>query len=169
MQGVMKHHKEIADYFNHRGVSAIFLFRRNLLRRMVSVLANSYDRHAKLLNGTHKSHVHSTEEAETLAKYKPMINSTLLISDMKEAEITATKALEYFNSTRHIVLYYEDLIKNPTKLKDVQAFLGLPVMDLTSRQVKIHKGSLSDHVMNWEDINKTLNGTAYESFLQADY
>ncbi|KAJ6419908.1 hypothetical protein OIU84_029932 [Salix udensis] len=90
---------------------------KNLLRRMVSVLANSYDRHAKLLNGTHKSHVHSTEEAETLAKYKPMINSTL-----------------------HIVLYYEDLIKNPTKLKDVQAFLGLPVMDLTSRQVKIHKG-----------------------------
>lgn len=29
---------------------------------MVSVLANSYDRHAKLLNGTHKSHVHSEEE-----------------------------------------------------------------------------------------------------------
>ncbi|KAJ6930103.1 hypothetical protein NC652_013832, partial [Populus alba x Populus x berolinensis] len=61
-QGVMQHHKEISDYFNRRGVFAIFLFRRNLLRRMVSVLANSYDRHAKLLNGTHKSHVHSTEE-----------------------------------------------------------------------------------------------------------
>ncbi|KAG5245671.1 nodulation family protein [Salix suchowensis] len=112
-QGVMQHHKEISDYFNRRGVFAIFLFRRNLLRRMVSVLANSYDRHAKLLNGTHKSHVHSTEEAKTLARYKPMINSTLLISDLKEVEITATKALEYFNSTRHIVLYYEDLIKNP--------------------------------------------------------
>jgi hypothetical protein len=55
------------------------------------------------------------------------------------------------------------------KLKDVQAFLGLPVMELKSRQVKIHKGPLSDHVKNWEDINKTLNGTAYESFLQADY
>ncbi|KAJ6304867.1 hypothetical protein OIU78_020424 [Salix suchowensis] len=111
--GVMQHHKEISDYFNRRGVFAIFLFRRNLLRRMVSVLANSYDRHAKLLNGTHKSHVHSTEEAKTLARYKPMINSTLLISDLKEVEITATKALEYFNSTRHIVLYYEDLIKKP--------------------------------------------------------
>jgi hypothetical protein len=36
-----------------------------------------------------------------------------LISDLKEVEITAAKALEYFNSTRHIVLYYEDLIKNP--------------------------------------------------------
>lgn len=58
----MQHHEEIADYFNRRGVSTIFLFRRNLLRRVVSVLANSYDRYAKMLNGTHKSHVHSLEE-----------------------------------------------------------------------------------------------------------
>ena len=58
----MQNHEEIAEYFNRRGVSTIFLFRRNLLRRMVSVLANSYDRYAKMLNGTHKSHVHSIEE-----------------------------------------------------------------------------------------------------------
>eukprot|EP00257_Ricinus_communis_P018136 XP_015576761.1 uncharacterized protein LOC8260596 isoform X1 [Ricinus communis] len=169
MQGLMEHHEAIVEYFNSRGVSAIFLFRRNLLRRMVSVLANSYDRYAKLLNGTHKSHVHSTEEAETLSRYKPIINSTLLISDLKEVEITAARALEYFNSTRHIILYYEDLIKNNTKLKDVQEFLGLPLMELTSRQVKIHKGPLSDHIKNWEDVNKALTGTAYESFLEADY
>ena len=58
----MKHHEEIVEYFKTRGVSAIFLFRRNLLRRMISVLANSYDKDAKLLNGTHKSHVHSPKE-----------------------------------------------------------------------------------------------------------
>ena len=62
MQGLMKHHEEIIEYFKTRGVSAIFLFRRNLLRRMISVLANSYDKDAKLLNGTHKSHVHSPKE-----------------------------------------------------------------------------------------------------------
>lgn len=62
MQGLMQHHAEILEYFRTRGVSAIFLFRRNLLSRMISVLANSYDRDAKLLNGTHKSHVHSTYE-----------------------------------------------------------------------------------------------------------
>lgn len=62
MQGLLEHPKEIVDYFNCRGVSVIFLFRRNLLRRVVSTLANSYDRYAKLLNGTHKSHVHSKEE-----------------------------------------------------------------------------------------------------------
>ena len=55
------------------------------------------------------------------------------------------------------------------KLQDVQEFLGLPQMELTSRQVKIHRGPLSDHIKNWDDVNKTLQGTAYESFLQADY
>ncbi|GMJ08736.1 hypothetical protein like AT3G50620 [Hibiscus trionum] len=168
-QGLMEHHREIVEYFNHRGVSAIFLFRRNLLRRMVSVLANSYDRYAKLLNGTHKSHVHSEQEAAALSSYKPIINSTSLISDLKEAEMAVVRALEYFNSTRHMVLYYEDLVTNRTKLKDVQEFLGLPQMELTSGQVKIHKGSLSDLVNNWDDVNKTLNGTKYERFLHADY
>ncbi|GAV80723.1 hypothetical protein CFOL_v3_24183 [Cephalotus follicularis] len=179
-QGLMAHHTKIVEYFNRRGVSAIILFRRNLLRRMVSVLANSYDRHAKLLNGTHKSHVHSAEEADKLSSYKPTPNTTSLITHLKEAEVTAAKALEYFNSTRHIILYYEDLIKNRTldghcssrivqKLKEVQEFLSLPQMELTSRQVKIHKGPLSDHIKNWDDVNKTLNGTVYESFLRSDY
>ncbi|XP_057422193.1 uncharacterized protein LOC130716036 isoform X2 [Lotus japonicus] len=147
-QGLMEHHKEIADYFNRRSVSIIFLFRRNLLRRMVSKLANSYDRYAKLLNGTHKSHVHSAQE---------------------DMEMSDAKALEYFNTTRHMILYYEDLIRNQIKLKDVQEFLGFPQMELTSRQVKIHRGPLSGHVRNWDDVTKTLKGTAYESFLQADY
>lgn len=147
LQGLMDHHEEIVEYFNRRGVSAIFLFRRNLLRRIVSVLANSYDRYAKLLNGTHKSHVHSEKEvshslyifvctnffwppqhskywilvgvflyiqADTLSKYKPMINCTKLITDLKEMELTAAKAIEYFNSTRHMVLYYEDIVRNRT-------------------------------------------------------
>jgi len=168
-QGLLENHKDIVEYFNRRGVSAIFLFRRNPLRRMVSVLANSYDRYAKLLNGTHKSHVHSPAEADALSRYKPVINSTSLIHDLQETENSAAKALEYFNTTRHIVVFYEDLITNQTTLKQVQEFLNIPVKDLSSRQVKIHRGDLSDHIKNWEDINKTLNGTEYEKFLRADY
>ncbi|KAJ4900247.1 P-loop containing nucleoside triphosphate hydrolases superfamily protein [Raphanus sativus] len=168
-QGLLANHEEIVDYFNRRGVSAIFLFRRNPLRRMVSVLANSYDRYAKLLNGTHKSHVHSPEEADALSRYKPVINSTSLIHDLRETESLAAKALEYFNTTRHMVVFYEDLITNQTRLKQVQEFLNIPVKDLSSRQVKIHRGDLSVHIKNWEDINKTLNGTEYEKFLRADY
>ncbi|XAR59467.1 hypothetical protein NMG60_11015311 [Bertholletia excelsa] len=168
-QGLMKHHEEIVEYFNTKGVSAIFLFRRNLLRRMISILANTYDQNAKLLNGTHKSHVHSPHEAEILAKYKPTINTTLLIRDLKQVEDMTIKALEYFKSTRHIILYYEDIIKNSTKLIEVQDFLRVPRRDLKSRQVKIHKGSLSQQVMNWADVKKALNGTPYEAFLHADY
>ncbi|KAK4783722.1 hypothetical protein SAY86_018090 [Trapa natans] len=164
-QGLMEHHKDIVEYFNRRGVSAIFLFRRNLLRRMVSVLSNSYDRYAKLLNGTHKSHVHSEQEASMLSTYKPLINSTSLITDLKEMEESTARVMSYFNSTRHIVLYYEDLIRNRTKLEDVQEFLKLPVRELTSSQVKIHKGSLPDLISNWNEVHSALNGTVYKDFI----
>ncbi|KAI4330297.1 hypothetical protein MLD38_028597 [Melastoma candidum] len=168
-QGVMEHHKEIVEYFNRRGVSAIFLFRRNLLRRMISELANSYDRHAKLLNGIHKSHVHSAEEADMLSKYKPIINSTSLMTNLVEVESAVAKVLSFFNSTRHIVLFYEDIVKNLIILRNVQDFLGLPVMNLTSRQVKIHKGPVSELVSNWEDVYQALKGTTYERFTHLDY
>ncbi|XP_028765896.1 uncharacterized protein LOC114723819 isoform X2 [Neltuma alba] len=108
-------------------------------------------------------------QAETLAKYKPTINATSLISELRKVNETATKALEFFKSTRHIVIYYEDVVKNRTKLADVQDFLKVPYKDLKSRQVKIHKGVLSNQIGNCNEVSKTLNGTAYESFLHADY
>ncbi|KAG8368334.1 hypothetical protein BUALT_Bualt15G0034800 [Buddleja alternifolia] len=108
-------------------------------------------------------------QAEILARYKPTINTTLLIPNLKQVDDLVTKSLEYFKSTRHIILYYEDVIKNRTKLVDVQDFLMVPKMDLKSRQVKIHKGSLSSQVENWEDVKKTLKGTHYESYLNEDY
>ncbi|CAL5330310.1 unnamed protein product [Camellia sinensis] len=163
-QGLMQHHEEIVEYFNTKGVSLIFLFRRNLLRRMISILSNSYDQNAKPLNGTQISCA-----AEILASYKPTIDTTLLIRNLRQVEEMTAKALEYFKSTQHIILYYEDIIKNSTKLKDVQDFLRVPQRDLKSQQVKIHKGSLSQHVENWDDIQRALYGTPYESFLHSDY
>lgn len=53
-------------------------------------------------------------QADILAKYKPVINATLLIPNLRQVEDTTTKALEYFKTTRHIVLYYEDVVKNRT-------------------------------------------------------
>eukprot|EP00268_Persea_americana_P059357 TRINITY_DN7272_c1_g1_i12.p1 TRINITY_DN7272_c1_g1~~TRINITY_DN7272_c1_g1_i12.p1 ORF type:complete len:343 (-),score=57.24 TRINITY_DN7272_c1_g1_i12:304-1332(-) len=165
-QGVLAYHDEIVDYFNSKGVSAVFLFRRNLLSRMISILANNYDHGAKQLNGTHKSHVHSKTEAKVLAKFKPTINITLLLPELEHAEEMATNALNYFNKTRHIVLFYEDLVKNLTKLQDVQDFLYLPRRELESRQVKIHTKPLSKQVSNWDDVCEKLKGTKYERFLK---
>lgn len=55
------------------------------------------------------------------------------------------------------------------KLKEVLKFLRLPQMKLKSRQVKIHRGTLSEHIQNWDDVKKTLNGTEYGNLLLADY
>ena len=51
-------------------------------------------------------------QAEILAK--PTINTTMLIPNLRQVEETIAEALEYFKSTRHITLYYEDIIKNRT-------------------------------------------------------
>lgn len=58
----MEYPKEILDYFSKRGVSIIFFLRRNMMRRLVSILANSFDKDARVLNGIHVSHVHSHGE-----------------------------------------------------------------------------------------------------------
>ncbi|GER39263.1 P-loop containing nucleoside triphosphatehydrolases superfamily protein [Striga asiatica] len=148
-KGLMEYHKDIANYLMRRGVSIIFLFRRNLLRRMVSLLANKYDKEAKLLNGTHKSHAHTPHEAQILAGYKPSVNVTILVSTLRSTEKTVTKALESFKSTRHIVLYYENILANRMKLVDVQEFLKLPQQNLTSLQLKIHTAPLPKQIANF--------------------
>jgi hypothetical protein len=53
-------------------------------------------------------------QATILAKYKPQINVTLLIPELKRTEETVAKAVAYFKNIRHVVLYYEDLVNNRT-------------------------------------------------------
>ncbi|KAI0529640.1 hypothetical protein KFK09_002194 [Dendrobium nobile] len=168
-QGLMENHEDTVEYFKRKGVSSIFLFRRNLLRRLVSLLANSHDRDAKQLNGTHKAHVHSRHEAEVLARFKPLIDVESLIPDIKQTRKWSTDILQYFKGTRHIVLYYEDLVRNQAKMMDVLDFLRMPHAKLTSRHVKIHTRPLSDHIQNWDVVSQALKGTKYESFLHSDY
>ncbi|THU64229.1 hypothetical protein C4D60_Mb01t24280 [Musa balbisiana] len=168
-QGLMENHVKVAEYFSRRGVSLIFLFRRNLLRRLVSQLANDHDRNTKQLNGTHKAHVHSTNEANILARYKPRINTSELISTLRHTHKFVTDAMGYFRNTRHIVLYYEDLVQNRTKLMDVLEFLRVPPRKLVSRHVKIHTRPLPKLVENWDDVYRSLEGTEYRSFLNANY
>lgn len=169
-QGAMEYNREIVDYFNKKGVSVILLFRWNLLRRLISVLANAYDRETKQLNGTHKAHVHSKQEADLLAAYKPVINVTFLLGNLKRIQEITRDALEFYKSTRHIVLHYEELVSNPKKMIEVQEFFKVPQNKLKSQQVKIHTRPLSDQVQNWNEVYKKLKGTKYETFLNdSDY
>jgi LPS sulfotransferase NodH len=169
-QGLVEHRHEIVNYLNKKGATVIFLFRRNTLRRLISVEANNYDRRTKQLNGIHKSHVHSNEEADILARFKPEIDVSTLISSIRSAEESMRICLDHFSNTRHMVLYYEDVIRDQNALSRVQEFLGVPVKKLFSKHVKIHTRPLPDLVDNWDDVSEMLNGTEYARFLDdADY
>ncbi|KAI4966026.1 hypothetical protein ZWY2020_046768 [Hordeum vulgare] len=135
-QGFMDHRDDILSYLNKKGISVIFLFRRNTLRRLISVLANNYDRDAKQLNGTHKSHVHSEEEAEILAKFRPQLGVSTLVSNIRDVESTWS-CLDSFNTTAHGPL----LRGHNQKQKCIIPGAGIhrrSVRKLVSRQVKIH-------------------------------
>ncbi|XP_066388035.1 uncharacterized protein [Miscanthus floridulus] len=169
-QGLMENHRDIVNYLNRRGAMVIFLFRRNTLRRLISVSANNYDRKTKQLNGIHKSHVHSKEEAEILARFKPELDVSTLIPSIRNAQRAMRTCLGRFSNTRHMVLYYEDVIRDRNALSRVQEFLGVPVRKLSSKHVKIHTRPLPDLVDNWEQVSQVLNGTQYGRFLDdADY
>ncbi|MCO5614406.1 hypothetical protein L7F22_068687 [Adiantum nelumboides] len=164
-QGLMEYKREIAAYLKRNSVSVIFLFRRNILRRYVSILANTFDREKKQFNGTHRAHVHSEEEASLLAAYKPLVNLTSLITYMKRIEEIMLDSLLAFNGTRNMIVYYEDLVESLAELNRVQEFLHVECKSLESKHVKIHTLPLSGQIENWRDLSKRLKGTKYESFV----
>ncbi|PKA47932.1 hypothetical protein AXF42_Ash016278 [Apostasia shenzhenica] len=53
-------------------------------------------------------------QADVLARYKPTIDVPTLIQDMKHTSKLIEDALQHFNGTRHILLYYEEIIRNQT-------------------------------------------------------
>jgi hypothetical protein len=99
-------------------------------------------------------------QAEILAKYKPILNATLLIPNLKQVEETTAKALEYFKSTRHIILYYEDVVKNRTvsSANWTQSRFSLTVCDMCTvclqNQVRYLPSALPPQYKNIKIKNK---------------
>jgi hypothetical protein len=53
-------------------------------------------------------------QAEILAQYKPTIDKKTLIAELKRSDKFAADALVNFKNTRHVVLYYEDVVRSRT-------------------------------------------------------
>ncbi|XP_020702527.1 uncharacterized protein LOC110114104 isoform X2 [Dendrobium catenatum] len=165
-QGILDNHEGIVDYFNHRGVSVILLLRRNHLRRLVSQKANNHDGKVKGLNGAHKAHVSSKQEAEILASYKPKLDAKRLIPALEHMERLATDTLKNFRGTRHMVVYYEDLVQNQTQtMMEVLEFLKVPQRTLISGHVKIHTRPLAQQIENWRVVAKVIKRSKYRRFI----
>ncbi|CAI5479950.1 unnamed protein product [Closterium sp. Yama58-4] len=164
-QGAMEFSGDVVEYFRKHHVSVILLIRKNVLRRLISILANAYDRKTQLV-GVHKSHTHSKEEAEKLATFRPNVNAKHLEGNLQRVQEMVDDALRAFNGTRRMLVYYEDVVKNRTILENVQRFLGVPTQELTSKQVKIHTRPLRETIENYDAVAAKLKGTEFEKFLE---
>jgi hypothetical protein len=51
-------------------------------------------------------------QADILARFKPEIDVSTLISSIRSAEESMRICLDNFSNTRHMVLYYEDVIRD---------------------------------------------------------
>lgn len=105
LQGIMEHYHDIVNYLNKKGVMVIFLFRRNTLRRIISVLANDYDRKTKQLNGTHKAHVHSREEV-------PLTFIPMQSSQIYYPKQYVSLFLEFLVWVNYVVIFMTESIPN---------------------------------------------------------
>eukprot|EP00850_Spirogloea_muscicola_P025056 SM002097S06540 [mRNA] locus=s2097:132:1782:- [translate_table: standard] len=108
--GAMEYNREVAAHFREHGVSVVMLLRRNVLRRLISILANAEDRRLRVLGGEHKSHVHSTEEAKRLAEFRPHLRVKSLVGNLQRVQEIAGDALRAFNATRLLLVHYEDVV-----------------------------------------------------------
>lgn len=51
-------------------------------------------------------------QAEILARYKPTIDTETMIPKLRHSEQLMADSLRFFNTTHHIIVYYEDILKN---------------------------------------------------------
>ncbi|KAH7293427.1 hypothetical protein KP509_28G025500 [Ceratopteris richardii] len=165
-QGVTEYKREVAAYLKSKSVSIIFLFRKNILRQYISNLANIFDQETRKLNGEHLAHVKTEEEAKVLAEYRPVVDRASLMNFLERSEESMNDATDFFKDIRHMTIYYEDLVANPTKeLKRAQEFLGVKPIRLVSKHVKIHTRPLNEQIDNWDDLVPFLKGTRHEIYL----
>ncbi|PKA49494.1 hypothetical protein AXF42_Ash004034 [Apostasia shenzhenica] len=105
-------------------------------------------------------------QASILSSYKPKLNIKRLLSNMDHMERLVIGTRNNFRSTRHMTVYYEDLVQNQTNvMMDVLDFLGMPKRELVSGHVKIHTRPLKEQIENWSAVVKVLKRSKYKKFI----
>lgn len=59
-------------------------------------------------------------QAEILAKFKPHLDTSTLITNIRNIEKAIRDCLDHFKSTQHMILYYEDIISNSNVLNTIR-------------------------------------------------
>jgi hypothetical protein len=68
-------------------------------------------------------HAASWLQADKLAHFKPRLNTETLLPHLRHVQQTVDTAMNLLNGTRHIVVYYEDVVSDPKVSRPTFLFL----------------------------------------------
>ena len=63
-------------------------------------------------------------QARKLAEFRPNLNTIHLLANLQRVQETVEEALQVFNSTRLMLVYYEDVLQNRTVSRWVVGWVG---------------------------------------------
>ena len=63
-------------------------------------------------------------QARKLAEFRPNLNTNHLLANLQRVQETVEEALQVFNSTRLMLVYYEDVLQNRTVSRWVVGWVG---------------------------------------------
>lgn len=139
----------VADMFVRCKAKVIFLWRRNLLRKMASNEAN---------HATKNAHPVTAAEIAAVRNVKVAIpTGELFASQMEFWKSEKAAASAQFGHLPHIHVDYEDLVATSpgcaARWKQVQEFIGIEPRDLDTMFASIHQAKpLKETVSNWHEL-----------------
>jgi len=145
---------ELQKYIKEQNLKCIYLERQNKVKVCLS-------RFKARNSGVY----HSTKKQIVSKEY---IDPVLLLTELNRLK-TSLKILHTYAKQYHAkTIYYEALVKNKSVyLKDIQKYLNVNIMNnLTTSLKKTGSSSLKQSILNYDEIEKYLQNTEYESDLK---
>jgi len=176
----------------HLNIPVVFMWRRNVLRRMVSSLANYHDARNPALKPDETDHVVSQSRrgkqaghephpvdpraAAKLAEYKPDINPTKVLSEVEKEERTRRVIEHSFRKYASMcevarnakTFYYEDLVDGaPGAAAQWGELLSTLKVWKNSELAVIHgQQHVRDTISNARSVRKALKDTPYSWMIE---
>lgn len=157
------HDCDIDDFFRrHPDVCVVNLFRKNALRRMLSV---------KTLQATGVVANKSNAKRRTNDYQKINIDLVTFESDIGRIEEVVSMQMSMVEGLKEqqvLNICYEDLFSTKEKTKqytnEVLEFLGVPSMPLESDHRRMSQEKLEDMIENYDELYAYCKGTKYEVY-----
>jgi len=156
-----------SDIYKQKGVKKVFLKRRNVVKRYVSLLKSKKSR---VYNWNEKNYTNASAKQREIAfktqveiDVANMLKHIKIIDDLYDTAIGMVKKAK----APYSLVYYEDLVgpKGEQALEQLQKFLGIPVVDLSSSNLDMTSNDLHDVIKNFDEVATALKGTKYEAML----